>query len=372
MNASTDAAGESAPTPDRERPPADPKPLRSLLLMQLHGIPWVGFGAIGSGIGVALLSFYFKSIDFVPPDIPSVLGASVFVAMMAVAFSVLVVASLVAPLWAYREGGMDAYGADDKGVRTAAALTLPALQFLGAGAFLLIIGIRQWWKCEPSLHVWLWSGATLGVPGAVVWLWSEFRMKSFRPSWGRRLASAAWVCVSGTLPLFALWLLLMPSQGADGWHLGALFVAWLLVAVGSAFLVRLPLPVSAVLAILFFPVFAFSIPMLAGAPSLFPTQVAELAGIRSERAMELRVPRSTCLLIESAMGTNSGLNCDEREWITVHAQVLSNLGARWLIHIPLKAANGSYPDGYIRLTVPGEGIHLVYSAPVRMATQCRA
>ncbi len=79
----------------------DPWDVVKRLFQRIGALPWVAFGAIGTGCGVALLHFYFRSIDFIPADIPSILGASVFVAMLAFAFYMWVVLSLIAPLWGY-------------------------------------------------------------------------------------------------------------------------------------------------------------------------------------------------------------------------------------------------------------------------------
>ncbi len=137
MNTKANVTAIARSVPDEAAPPPDPLGLARLLLEQLAAIPWVGLGAIGAGFGVGLLAFYFRSIDFVPPDISSVLGASVFVAMLAFVLSAWVVVSLVGPLWMYREMGLPPVViADGQEAPRAAALALPALQLLGVGLFL--------------------------------------------------------------------------------------------------------------------------------------------------------------------------------------------------------------------------------------------
>jgi hypothetical protein len=66
MNTKADETAIARSVPDEAAPPPDPLGLARLLLEQLAAIPWVGLGAIGTGFGVGLLAFYFRSIDFVP------------------------------------------------------------------------------------------------------------------------------------------------------------------------------------------------------------------------------------------------------------------------------------------------------------------
>lgn len=368
MHTKADETAIARSVPDEVAPPPDPVELARLLLQQLAAFPWVGFGAIGSGFGVALLAFYFRSIDFVPPDIPSVLGASVFVAMLAFALSVWVVVSLVGPLWMYREMGLPPVViADGPAAPRAAALGLPALQLLGVGLFLLLwIGVPAWRECRPYAGAIVWIGAALTLLGAAGWGWSEWKIQGMRPVWWKRLHRVLWVCVGGVLPVGALLALLWPGQGGDGWHLGLLAMLWLCVVMASAFLGRFPVWACVLMATVSFPGVVMSLSVAMGKPSLFPTKVAEIAGIRSSNVIELRAPASTCLLLQSALGTaraDKPLNCDGSEWGSAHAQVLSNLGARWLIEIPLAGDQPQGRNGALQLTVPAEGLHITRQTP---------
>lgn len=76
------------------------------------------------------------------------------------------------------------------------------------------------------------------------------------------------------------------------------------------------------------PALVFVIPHLLGRPAHFPATVAQMAGIRAAKVDELRVPTSTCQLIQSALGQRAaaqGVHCDAGEWGTAHARVLSSL-----------------------------------------------
>ena len=191
----TDANGQVKvrSVPDDADPISDPVELTRLLLQQLAAIPWVGLGAIGTGFGVALLVFYFRSIDFVPSDVPSVLGASVFVAMLAFAFYLWVLVSLVGPLWAYRATKLSPQQeAHEKATHLVANLGLPALQFLGVGVFLLVVvGAPAWVECRPYAGWMVGISMALVLLGGAGWIGSEWRTRGRRPAWWRRLP-AVW------------------------------------------------------------------------------------------------------------------------------------------------------------------------------------
>jgi hypothetical protein len=341
----------------------NPKELARLFLQQVAALPWVGFGAIGTGIGVALLYFYFESIDFVPADIPSILSASLLVAMLAFAFYMWVVASLIAPLWSYRHSKLQfATHVIDKSTGLSDALALPSLQFLGVGSLLLLAGVGLWLKCSSLADVLLMVGVGLALLGALGWAWSEYMAAGWRASWLGRLPAVAWVCFSSALPVSVLLVFLVPSQGAEWWHLGVVVVLWLGVVLGSIFLDRIPVWGAAFVVTAMSPFITFLVPALLGLPFLFPIKVAELTGIRTEHPIELRVPKSTCDLIQSALDSRPGgrsVNCVGGDWNKVHAQVLSNLGDRWLIELQPDGASLGGGKVPLRLTIPGDGVQRV-------------
>jgi hypothetical protein len=327
-------------------------------------VPWVSFGVIGTGFGVTFLYLYFQSIDFIPADVSSILSASVFVAMLALAFYLLVALSLLAPLWAYRNAGL--HGPEVLNTSSPERFSVSglwALQFVGVGCFLLYVGFGEWRHCRGGEEYFLLPGSLLTVAGLVGWGIHEVRMAGQRADWWKRLHLVAWVSLLGALPFFALWLYLIPSRGTAWLHIGVFFATWLLVVVGSSIsLHRIPVWGSALIVVCAMPLLTVSVPILQGTPALLPTRVAEMAGIRSRQLDELRVPRSTCDLIQNALGAakmKKPLLCDGSEWATVHAQVLSNLGDRWFIELDLARdeAGGGY--GALRLTIPATDVQKV-------------
>lgn len=376
MNAAVDKEASNLKESSDVAPPIDPMETALLLLQQLAAVPWVGLGAIGTGVGVALLAFYFRSIDYMPAEIPSILGASVFVAMLAFAFCLWVVMSLVGPLWAFRTSGLSPDAeADGQLLPRASAVALPALQFLGVGLFFLLwLGVLAWWECRPYAGAMALIGICLVLVGAMAWVWSERAIKGMRAAWWKRLPHMLWVCFWSVLPVGALLMLLWPGQGGTWWQLALLVALWFGVVMASALLGRIPVWGCVLIATSLFPALAFSLPVLMGKPSMFPIKVAELAGIRSSKVIELRMPRSTCLLIASALGAAKAgkpVDCEGAEWGSAHAQVLSNLGSRWLIEVPLAGHYPSGGNGALWLTVPADGMHMTRQLPAAASGAAR-
>ncbi len=338
--------------------PIQPMDLLKRLLRYMGAIPWVTLGAIGTGCGVALLYFYFRSIDFVPADISAILSASLFVALLATAFYLYTVVSLLLPLWAYREAGLD----DQNEVLRPSSLW--ALQVAGTGAFLLFVGYQMWRDCKPSAEYLVIPGTILLLVGGAGWLWYDRKRAGHQHPWWRRQLSALNVCFFGTFPFLALFSFLYPTQGADWGHLGVFVAVWLLVVLGSSTLFhKMPLWGCVLLVMVVTPLFMVSIPGVLGRASHLPAFVAEMAGIRATQVNELRVPANTCELIQGALGTAMSVTpvtCNEGGgWGTVHALVLSNLGDRWLIELPLAGSQPQGRNGAIRITIPDEGVHTV-------------
>lgn len=354
--------------------PVDPKQLAAALLRRLHRVPWVSLGAIGTGLGVGLLFAYFRSIDFMPSDIPSILGASVFVALLALVLYLGTVLSLMAPVWAFREFGLSVAPSETMTrPRLLVHLALPSLQFLGVGLFLLFIGARGAQRCDVTAPWFLTIGICLAVLGLVAWGAAEWATAGQRRAWWRRLAAVLGVCLYGCLPFGVFVEVLATGEGASWWSLGFAALLWVALAFGAGW-VRWPLWAYGVVVSALALVLLLSVPILMGRSTYFPAKVAEFAGIRASKADELRVPDNTCRLIHSAIGERSPakpLRCDGTEWGTVHARVLSSFGPRWLIEVQTAAANESGAKELLRLTIPGDGVHLVRAQPAAPKDACR-
>ncbi len=348
--------------------PIEPMMLLKRLVAFMGAIPWVTLGAVGTGCGLALLYFYFRSIEFVPADIPAMLSASLFVGLLAAALCLYTAGSLFAPLWAYREAGLDDQTDSNR------PSSLWTLQLVGVGAFLLFVGYRLWRDCKNDPEFVLVPGAVFVLIGGLGWAWYQIKQTAHQHPWWRRQLSAINVCFFGVFPFLALFSVLYPSQGADGWHVGVFVVAWLMVVLATSLLFhRMPLWGCALMLMFLMPLLMISLPGLQGRISYLPTVVAEMAGIRAKQVNELRVSKGTCHLIRSALTSASAakpVNCSEdADWGTVHAQVLSNLGERWLIEVQLDGTQPKGRNGAVRITIPGEGVHTVRHMPALSTAQ---
>ena len=227
MEASEKGLNSAGGVDDLGEPAPDPKRLAGSLMRTLHDIPWVSLGAIGTGVGVALLYAYFRSIDFMPSDIPSILGASVFVALLALGFYLWVVLSLIGPVWAFREFGLPVAPASDRPTSRLGGWGLPALQVLGVGLFLLVIGVRSALRCEATGLWMVLFGAGLALAGAIAWAAAEWAIASQRAAWWRRLAPALAVCFFSTLPFVVLVGLMPLEEGAGWWSVALVLLLWI-------------------------------------------------------------------------------------------------------------------------------------------------
>lgn len=353
------------PPPATSADPIQPREFLKWVFEQLAMIPWVAFGAMGTGGGIALLYFYFASIDYVPADISSVLSASLLMALLAFAFYVWVVICLVAPLAAYR--AMDLHvedeGEEARTPKSTGVSGLWTLQLIGVGGLLLFISVPQAIRCVPYFEYLLIAGGVCTCAGAFGWWRNEIAKTVRRRAWKKRLGLALLVSTVGALPFIVLTQILLSHHSTDWPHLVALLVVWLTVVVVSAFLDRIPVWGCALALTIFCPILMYSLPALLGFPAFFPTKIAQLSGIRAEKVAELRVPAGTCKLIESAVGapkTARPVSCGGgAEWGTAHALVLSNLGERWLIELQLEGGEPGKTNGAVRVTIPGADVQIV-------------
>jgi hypothetical protein len=346
----------------------------------LKEIPWVSLGAISTGLGAATLYFYFRSIDYMPSDLAALIGASAAVAGLALVFLLWVVFSLVAPSWAYQSAGVFSADGRPKGPGEPMRMDwwLLAFQMVGVGAFLLLVAHRMWSSCKSD-------AAILAIPGGVLlgfalagWIYFEFRARRVLGHRINRTLHGAGIAFAGMFPFLAIFSVLNPSQGVAWLDLAGILGVWMVIAVVNAwFLGNLPIWAMVLVGTVSIPILAFSVPAAFGHASLFPTLVAELAGIRARTPGELRVPKATCDLIRSALNTGQGSSSVQcgvggGEWGAVNAQVLSNLGERWLIKGAVDAGGIAGAGGDLRITIPGADVQTVrrVASKAEVAASC--
>jgi len=378
---------ESNAAVDAEKKPEE-KNGGQLLLQMLNRVlaflrefPWVAAGAICTGLGVLVLYVYFRSIEFLPPDLTSIIGAGLAIGLAALGYVIVVVLALMAPRWVYLESRLAATAVQDRfpGLLGKVNLVLLSLQALGAGGFLGVLAYHLWADCSPVTAYLAVPASILLTVGTAGWVFVEFRNWHSAGEHLKRHASALQIAFFGTLPFFTLWLVLVPS-GNVSW---ADVIVWF--AVWGFFIVLLAwLPgdfsngSTAFVIALLMPAVLISLPAVLGRPMAFPTEVAAKAGIRTPMIVELRVPGSACDLVRSAVTpaeANYSVECGgPGGWGSVRAQVLSNLGSRWWVELsPLKQDEPNPAVAVpIRLSIPAEGVQIVQKtgAVAKARNQC--
>ncbi|WP_372662216.1 hypothetical protein [Hydrogenophaga sp.] len=332
----------------------------------LKDAPWVGLGAVLTAMGAAILYFYFQSIDYVPPDLTSVIAASAAVAALAFAFMLLMALFLIAPRLGFQSSRLSEATKATESARRLWGLDwlLVACQLIGPGGFLLFVAFRMWSDCKVGWMYAVTPGVVFFLFGLVGWIREERKERCSFTQRVKRFGRSLWVAFWSVFPFIALFWFLIPQESVQWLDLIMLLLVWLCMVYVNAGLTReLPVWVLAFVGFMLLPALLISVPTFLGRPSLFPTRVAELSGIRDQIPSELRIPKSTCSLIQSgfeAGQTSADLICDTgSEWGSVKAQVLSNLGDRWLIEVFVDAGGKPGGGGSLRITIPGEGVQTV-------------
>jgi hypothetical protein len=365
---------ESNAAVDAEKKPED-KYGRQLLLQMLNRVlaflrefPVVAAGAVCTGFGVLVLYVYFRSIEFLPPDLTAIIGAGLAIGLAALGYVVLTILALMAPRWAYLESPLTETAVQDSlsGWRGTLNLALLALQVLGPGTLLGFIAIGMWADCSLGVEYFAVPGVILFTTGVSIWAYTEFRAQRELRERGKRLLWALGVAFIGTLPFIASLAVSVPSSGVSEADMFAWLAVWVVFVVLLAWL---PSDFSngstAFVIAMLMPAVLVSLPIFLGRPAAFPAEVATKAGIRQPKSAELRVPGSTCDLVRSALASAEmkyPVECGgPGGWGSVRAQVLSNLGSRWWVELSPLKQDESNPEVAqpIRLSIPAEGVQIV-------------
>jgi hypothetical protein len=323
-------------------------------------IPWISFAAIGSGLGVLILFFYFLSIDHFPGDFSSVVALGAVTAAYSIGLLITGALCFAAPAIIYRdymtvEGGMPS---PPSKVFTTTILIL--LQLGGAGFLFCLLLLGNYQKCRPNLAFLHWIGWPLLFVGLGA-LVSVFLNKKDGKSGGARAVTGLSVGVLGSTPLLAI-IPLLPLFHMTWWSgIAVIFVVWIFVIWANATLANKLPGIAIALASLVFIGWAYlALPFVVMQPHFFPNLVARHVGVRGEGEQMFYMPQGTCNLVRvavSSVGGNASVNCSSVDWNAVSALMLSNVGDRWLIEVDA----GVVPDPSdqkIRITVPGRDVQM--------------
>lgn len=337
----------------------------SRLFASLHEIPWIGLTALGTLTGSALLFIYFRSLDHLPSELSSLVALGVTTSIVSLAMVLAFVLVLFSPTWVYQHllSGSTALQKWSSGFRI--FVDLAGLQFGGVGLLLAWNTVFPSSGCDVELTWFLAMFVALSIWG----VFSLWRISALAIGLWQRLVNFGSGITIGFCGVL-LFIALRPLQDALVSTTGdaAFFVLmglWVLFVFANAVIApKLGGRAAVVLAILVVVYCAVFLPLIGTRPLMFPTMVAQFLGVREASPQELRVPKRTCELVLSALGSADAaknVNCADGEWGVLTAHVLSNVGDRWVLEIATQRQSALGSDSRVRLTVPSQDAQVVRS-----------
>lgn len=341
--------------------------------------PWVGLGVLSTCFGVLIMYVYFRGVGPVPVDVATTLGAGVGIGGAAFAYLLAVIVALIVPhaIFAMMGSLNSAPWRSWSGSLKEANNLLIGAQLLGVGLFFGYVSWEPMRNCAPGLQYLLLPAVVFSLSGGAALLHAGSR----RSIWSLATTlSFLFLLIEAVLPLLVLFELLVPTGTTSLWTYLLWLVLWSAVILILGFLPKtFPLWGVALAIPFLLPAVLWLGPALGGHGDLFPQRVMEMAGIRTTKAVELKVPQATCELIAATARfgptgqavTTCGTGTP---WVTVRAQVLSNLGARWWIEVQQVGDLAVDPAEVLRMSIPAEGAQLVQRRPAttpERRSQCK-
>ncbi|MBQ0921401.1 hypothetical protein KBW71_23435 [Hydrogenophaga aromaticivorans] len=385
MNETAAISGATSETTSPDQP-ADPLTLDKVArtgnraLAFVRDFPWVGLGVLSTCLGVLILYAYFRSMGHVPADFAILLGAGVGIAGVTFAYLLVVVLALILPhaVFTQMESLKAAPWRPWPGSLKDANNLLIGAQWLSVGLLFSYSAWGLWRDCVPGLAYVLTPAVVLVVAGGAIVAHAGWRRAVWR--W-TTTGSFVQLLLLSSLPLLVLSDLLMPTGTTSEWD----YLLWLLVWLTFIFVLgalpkEVPLWAVALVIPFLLPAALWLAPAMRGHGDLFPQRVMEMAGIRTTKAIELKVPQATCELIAATAlfgPTGQAVTpCGAgTPWVTVRAQVLSNLGTRWWIEVQQVGDLAVDPAEVLRMSIPADGAQLVQRRPAttpERRSQCKA
>lgn len=332
------------------------------VFQSLNEIPWLSMTAIGTLLGVAILFWYFRSIDFFPSDFSVLIGLGVGAAASAFGVLCLLTLGLFAPAWFYRfylaEPNERASGTK----RHFTEAEMVGLQLGGIGLTFGVIAYPEWRDCGTWFSFYGALAVVMLLLWAIVFAKIAFT-KRIRTTRIEASATAAGIAAVSAGICLVLLPLLQVLRSEYLYTDAILFTLWALVILANASAaVRLRfLEISIVGA--FVVIFLFIlIPLTASQSNLFPQMTASFLGIREDASTELRVSTKTCQLIRSALPegvTSKDVECGAEDWGKVKAQIFSKVGDLWLIEVAAERASDPTTVARYRITIPRSDVQVI-------------
>jgi len=341
----------------------------------VRDFPWVGLGVVSTCLGVLILFAYFRGMGHVPADLSTILATGVGIAGISAVYALVMLVALICPHFVYKqmESLRTAPWRPWRGPLKDANNLLIGAQLLSAGVFFSYLTWGLWRTCTPGLEYVLAPAVILVVPGLGLLIHAGWRRGIWQ--W-RTTLGLLFLLALAVLPLLALSGLFLHAKSGSEWDYLLWLVLWLLFILFLGALPKeAPLWAVALVVPVLLPMALWVAPALRGHADVFPQRVMELAGIRTPNVVELQVPRATCELIAAtarlAPGGQSGGACGTQEtpWVTVRAQVLSNLGTRWWVEVQQVGDAAVDPAEVLRMSIPADGVQLVQRRPAATPTR---
>ena len=318
--------------------------------------------AVGTLLGVLILFCYFQSIEHFPSDFSALISLGAATAVGAAGLTLVLALGLFLPAATYRDYASEdaANAAETK--RPFTELELIFLQLGGVGFTFGVLAYSHYLDCGAVLTGYSLIAVTSGLFWATACLRILLSNGTRKQRFHRLRANAGIAIFSSSLCF--VFIPLMPVFASESLDVTVTFITlWALAIIANASAAKnLPIPGLLVTGGLIVCVLFVLTPIATKSESIFPKMVANLLGVRQERAQDLRVPEKTCRLIQSAMGpsvSSADLKCETGDWGKARAQILSNVGSQWLIELAVVPVQEPGKTHKLRLTVPGTDIQVV-------------
>jgi hypothetical protein len=327
----------------------------------LSEIPWIGLTAVSTLAGVSILFAYFRSIDHFPSDFSAVIVLGAAAAACGLGFLVLISLSLFGPAFIYHNSPLPLQELNSTQENDSRQIELVCLQLGGFGALCLSIAYPELRDCGGVMNAWAISGFGL----ILFALFALIKVVRKGKNWHDRLLNSLYcflISFMALVPLIFLALLLDQLKFTSVNSFILLLSCWLIVIIAnSAAATKLRGYVVLALAFIVATYSVVFLPLITSSPSLFPKVVAGYLGVIDIDPQVLKIPTKTCTLIAGSASANSkvkDLVCLSGDWGQVKAQVLSNVGERWLLEIATENLQTKQVSK-LRLTVPSAEIQTI-------------
>lgn len=332
------------------------------LFQTLNEVPWLSLTALGTLLGVSVLFWYFRTIDFFPSDFSALIGLGVGAAASAVGVLCIKLACLFAPAGFYRFYLLEP---DENATETKRKFTeweLIGLQLGGIGCVFGLTAYPDYRDCGN----WLNFYGVVAMVALFLCLIVVIKIVLTKGKNASLLGTSsgavgiALVSISISLAVIPL----MPVFRSEYLYATSIFFTlWAFAILINAFAATSLRTIEISIVGWFAVVIIFVLmPVAINERNFFPEMTANFLGIRDEGTVDLRVSEKTCQLIRSAVPEgmiNKDVVCAGENWGKARVQILSKVGEQWLIEFEAEKTEEPKASTKLRLTISREDIQVV-------------